>query len=129
MHVLYTEVRYSIAASYCLECAYTYCTQSITLTYKHIVLTNSLIVNVFALRFLAWARGRDHVKVTSWPVPGDILPEGYTGQLYDVRVHSRGPDDEVYDHNRDIREKVSILSLEHYRQPLLNGSDIQQNKE
>lgn len=47
------------------------------------------------------------MKVVSTPVPARILPAPYAGELSDVRVFTRrGPDDGVFENNKDIREKV-----------------------
>lgn len=46
------------------------------------------------------------VKITSGTIPSDILPfEGAT--IHDIKVNGYGPDDEVYNKNPDIRQKVS----------------------
>ncbi|XP_064611084.1 uncharacterized protein LOC135475207 [Liolophura sinensis] len=61
-----------------------------------------------AKRWLKWAKQREHLKVVSTPVPLRILPEPYTGELSDVRVFTRrGPDDAIFEKNKDIREKVA----------------------
>jgi hypothetical protein len=40
-------------------------------------------------------------------VPSLILPNDYEGRLHDVRVFVKfGPDDPVYDNNKEIRERV-----------------------
>ena len=41
-------------------------------------------------------------------IPQLILPKDYEGVLHDVKVFVRfGPDDAVYDNNKDIRDRVS----------------------
>ena len=41
-------------------------------------------------------------------IPQLILPNDYEGVLHDVKVFVRhGPDDYVYDNNKDIRDRVS----------------------
>jgi len=57
--------------------------------------------------FIKWASGQPHVKVTEFEVPGGILPEGESAMLADIKVSSRGPDDKIYDGNKEIRDKVS----------------------
>jgi hypothetical protein len=71
--------------------------------------------------WLAWCRAHSQVKVTPWPVPGGILPPGYTGTLHDVKVGSEGkysgPDDKIYNSSPEIREAVArgntVLELDH----------------
>jgi len=47
------------------------------------------------------------LKVVYVDVPMGILPNDYEGQLSDVRVFVKyGPDDSVYDNNKNIRERV-----------------------
>jgi len=36
-----------------------------------------------------------------------IFPDGVKVQLADVKVHSRGPDDLVYDKDAELRQKVT----------------------
>lgn len=58
--------------------------------------------------WLTWASNRQHVKVVRTDVPCSILPDGVTAQLIDVKVFvKRGPDDEIFDNNKDIRDKVA----------------------
>ena len=45
-------------------------------------------------------------------VPQLILPDDYQGVLHDVKVFVKyGPDDSVYDNNKDIRDRVNRLTL------------------
>lgn len=58
-------------------------------------------------RFLSWARADRNLKVVQADIPGGILPGDYEGVLHDVRVFVKyGPDDAVYDNNKNIRERV-----------------------
>lgn len=59
--------------------------------------------------WLQWAQSHKHLKVVSPAVPVGILPSGYSGVLHDVKVFSRGPDDEIYDENEELRQKVRSL--------------------
>ncbi|XP_053402604.1 uncharacterized protein LOC123549145 isoform X2 [Mercenaria mercenaria] len=59
-----------------------------------------------AERFLSWAKSDSNLKVVSVDVPSRILPNDYEGKLHDVKVFVKfGPDDSVYDNNKDIRER------------------------
>ena len=45
-------------------------------------------------------------------VPQLILPDDYQGVLHDVKVFVKyGPDDSVYDNNKDIRDRVNRFTL------------------
>ncbi|CAH1780214.1 unnamed protein product [Owenia fusiformis] len=58
--------------------------------------------------WLKWARNRQHLKIISAEIPEGILPDNSPGHLLDVRVFThRGPDDDIYDNNKDIRDKVA----------------------
>ena len=59
--------------------------------------------------FLQWARGKKELKVVSADVPIYILPDESRGQLHDIKVFVKfGPDDAIYDKNKDIRDKASL---------------------
>ncbi|XP_045192925.2 uncharacterized protein LOC123549145 isoform X1 [Mercenaria mercenaria] len=61
-----------------------------------------------AERFLSWAKSDSNLKVVSVDVPSRILPNDYEGKLHDVKVFVKfGPDDSVYDNNKDIRERIA----------------------
>ncbi|XP_060570893.1 uncharacterized protein LOC132729163 [Ruditapes philippinarum] len=61
-----------------------------------------------AERFLSWAKLDSNLKVVSVDVPSLILPNDYEGRLHDVRVFVKfGPDDPVYDNNKEIRERIA----------------------
>lgn len=61
-----------------------------------------------ATSWLQWAHSHKHLKVVSTAIPVGILPSGYSGVLHDVKVFSRrGPDDEIYDENEELRQKVA----------------------
>ncbi|KAK7498835.1 hypothetical protein BaRGS_00009927 [Batillaria attramentaria] len=64
--------------------------------------------NENAEKWLQWARGCRHLKIVSFPVPAGVLPKDCNcGELLDVKVASRGPDDAVYDANQMIRQRVA----------------------
>nr|XP_027235023.1 uncharacterized protein LOC113826353 [Penaeus vannamei] len=46
------------------------------------------------------------VKIMREDIPSDILPEGYSGTLSDLRVHSHAADDEIYYNNPDIQKMI-----------------------
>ena len=59
--------------------------------------------------WLDWAKGNKNLKIVSFPVPVGILPkECPSGELLDVKVSCRGPDDAIYDKYQQIRQRVSI---------------------
>jgi hypothetical protein len=59
---------------------------------------------------LRWARHEKHLKVISAGVPIGVLPSGLEGDIIDVKVFARrGPDDAIYDKNKEIRKRVCIL--------------------
>ncbi len=65
---------------------------------------------IFIDRFLAWAKSHSKLKVVTADIPKDILPSGYTGKLHDIRVFVKdGPDDALYDSNKEIRAKVMLM--------------------
>lgn len=61
------------------------------------------------LAFLEGKKAEKLVKVVSAAVPADILPFEESVTLRDVRVFGYGPDDEIYNKNKDLLQKVSIL--------------------
>ncbi|XP_067651800.1 uncharacterized protein [Haliotis asinina] len=64
--------------------------------------------NSKAASWLDWAVRIPYLKVIKSSVPVGILPNAYQGHLIDVKVFARhGPDDEIYDNNKSIREKVA----------------------
>lgn len=65
--------------------------------------------------WLQWAQSHKHLKVVSAAIPVGILPSGYSGVLHDVKVFSRrGPDDEIYDENEELRQKVISFGKDIY---------------
>ncbi|XP_078608518.1 uncharacterized protein LOC144880284 [Branchiostoma floridae x Branchiostoma japonicum] len=62
-----------------------------------------------ASRWLSWARQKHQLKVVTAAVPQlGISPDLRTAELHDVRVFTKhGPDDAVYDSNKEFREKVA----------------------
>ncbi|PVD21072.1 hypothetical protein C0Q70_19238 [Pomacea canaliculata] len=61
-----------------------------------------------AERWLQWASGQKKLKIVSYPVPPGVLPKGCdSGELLDIKVSSRGPDDAVYDASQQIRQRVA----------------------
>ncbi|XP_060066417.1 uncharacterized protein LOC132546716 [Ylistrum balloti] len=60
-----------------------------------------------AEKWLFWARHESKLRCVKAGVPIGILPEGIEGELVDVKVFSRGPDDAIYDNNDLIRRKVA----------------------
>ncbi|KAL8589951.1 hypothetical protein ACOMHN_024038 [Nucella lapillus] len=58
--------------------------------------------------WLQWAEHTKNLMVVSFPVPAGILPkECPSGELLDVKVSCRGPDDAVYDKHQNIRQRVA----------------------
>ncbi|KAK7114049.1 uncharacterized protein [Littorina saxatilis] len=58
--------------------------------------------------WLDWAKGNKNLKIVSFPIPVGILPkECPSGELLDVKVQSRGPDDAIYDKYQKIRQRVA----------------------
>ncbi|XP_076449825.1 uncharacterized protein LOC143286118 [Babylonia areolata] len=58
--------------------------------------------------WLEWAQHTKHLKIVSFPVPAGILPkECPSGELLDIKVFSRGPDDAIYDKHQLIRQRVA----------------------
>lgn len=58
--------------------------------------------------WLRWARHENHLKVISAGVPTGVLPNGLEGEIIDVKVFTkRGPDDAIYDKNKEIRKRVA----------------------
>ena len=71
-------------------------------------------------RWLSWARCNQHLKVISADVPQLILPSDYQGVLHDVKVFVKhGPDDSVYDNNKDIRDRVCTIESPKFQTWLL----------
>ncbi|XP_074646130.1 uncharacterized protein LOC141902347 [Tubulanus polymorphus] len=62
-----------------------------------------------AERWLYWAQQNKYIKCIETEVPVGILPDGCNASLIDAKVFSkkRGPDDEIYDNNDDIRNRVA----------------------
>ncbi|XP_033754337.1 uncharacterized protein LOC117337457 [Pecten maximus] len=60
-----------------------------------------------AEKWLFWARHESKLRCVRASVPVGVLPEGIEGELVDVKVFSRGPDDAIYDNNDLIRRKVA----------------------
>lgn len=60
-----------------------------------------------AQKWLSWTLGQKNLKAVTFKVPAGILPEHLEGELTDVRVFSRGPDDKVYDQNALFRKRVA----------------------
>lgn len=60
-------------------------------------------------RFVNWAEGHSQLKVQQYDVPEGIFPDGLRAKVADVKVHSRGPDDVVYDNSKEIRQRVGDL--------------------
>ncbi|XP_047471215.1 uncharacterized protein LOC125026669 [Penaeus chinensis] len=46
------------------------------------------------------------IKIMAEEIPSDILPEGHSGTLSDLRVHSHAADDEIYYNNPDIQKMI-----------------------
>ncbi|XP_071537280.1 uncharacterized protein [Panulirus ornatus] len=46
------------------------------------------------------------LQVTHTEVPTEILPDGFTAVLHDIKVHGCGPDDRIYNVNPDIRKMI-----------------------
>lgn len=63
---------------------------------------------------MKWAEGQSLLKVVEAPVSDQVLPEGISGVLADVKVYSRGPDDAVYDRNETYRKRVTRYLLSFY---------------
>ncbi|XP_061163447.1 uncharacterized protein LOC133172548 [Saccostrea echinata] len=58
--------------------------------------------------WLRWARHENHLKVISAGIPIGVLPNGLEGEIIDVKVFARrGPDDVIYDKNKEIRKRVA----------------------
>ena len=71
--------------------------------------STSLLAGIICYRWLDWAKGNKCLKIVSFPVPVGILPkECPSGELLDVKVFSRGPDDALYDKYQLIRQRVCI---------------------
>lgn len=54
-----------------------------------------------------WALSHPKLRVAEAAVPDGILPEGVTAKLADIKVFSKGPDDALYDSDKEIRDKVN----------------------
>lgn len=57
--------------------------------------------------WLLWAKSHPNLKIVTADVPDDILPDGISGRLLDVKINFRGPDDVIYDKDAEIRQKVA----------------------
>jgi len=57
--------------------------------------------------FLEWSRQLKYLKSVSATVPDFILPKDCSGELIDVKVFSKGPDDAIYDAYSKVRAKVA----------------------
>ena len=62
--------------------------------------------NQIASDWLKWCKTQtSRVKVIDYDVPAGILPEGFSGCLYDIKVQGkrRCPDDTLYNKHADLR--------------------------
>lgn len=60
--------------------------------------------------YIRWAKHKQDLKVVNADIPTGVLSGGLEGELFDVKVFSkRGPDDAIYDNNKDIRDRVSYI--------------------
>jgi len=57
--------------------------------------------------WLQWCKQNKNVKVIEYEIPGGILPSHLSGQLFDAKVDTRGPDDALYNRDTEIRKKVA----------------------
>ena len=56
--------------------------------------------------WLSWCKLQSgRIKVIDYEIPSQILPTGYTGFMYDIKVQGkkRAPDDQLYNDNDDLR--------------------------
>lgn len=58
--------------------------------------------------YMKWARERQkHVKMKSSPIPSSTLGANIIqGDLIDIRISSRGPDDILYDRDEQFRKRL-----------------------
>ncbi|KAL5022605.1 hypothetical protein ScPMuIL_001760 [Solemya velum] len=55
-----------------------------------------------------WAITQTALRAICVDVPENVLPGGSSGQIIDVKVFCKcGPDDDVYDNNKEIRDRVA----------------------
>ena len=67
-------------------------------------------IAIIISRWLSWAQQNDKLKIVGACIPDGILPDGLNGSLEDIKVFTKyGPDDDIYDNNKDIRDKVSYF--------------------
>lgn len=62
-------------------------------------------------RLLQFARSKEaekKIRVSRQPVPECLLPPGCSAALYDVKIHGKGPDDEIYRKDEKIRLMVGV---------------------
>lgn len=58
-------------------------------------------------RWHQWAITQTALRAICVDVPENVLPGGSSGQIIDVKVFCKcGPDDDVYDNNKEIRDRV-----------------------
>lgn len=75
-----------------------------------------LSLSFFLFSWLRWARHENHLKVISAGVPTGVLPNGLEGEIIDVKVFTkRGPDDAIYDKNKEIRKRVRQVYCLHIK--------------
>lgn len=60
-----------------------------------------------ARNWLSWTSCQSQLRSVTSTVPAGILPSHVEADLTDVKVHSRGPDDKVYDANPKFRRRVA----------------------
>lgn len=71
---------------------------------------NLLYLFLLLSSWLRWANHEKHLKVIGADVPVGVLPNGLQGQIIDVKVFTRrGPDDAIYDKNKEIRKRVCVF--------------------
>ncbi|OWA50535.1 hypothetical protein BV898_15048 [Hypsibius exemplaris] len=58
-------------------------------------------------QWLSWVHRQTELKAVTFKVPAGILPAHLEGNLTDVKVSSKGPDDKVYDKSEDFRQCVA----------------------
>lgn len=56
---------------------------------------------------MRWAEAESLLKIVKFPVADDVLPNGVSGVVADVKINAHGPDDAVYDKNEMFRNRVS----------------------
>ena len=60
-----------------------------------------------AKEWLSWTCTQSNLKNVDFKIPSGILPPHLNGELTDVKVASRGPDDKIYDQNSLYRKRVA----------------------